>query len=145
MTHSPTVPRGLTLPELALVLSLVGLVSAIAAPRFHHLRHRLAVEGAASVVMRALIDARHVAARRGERAAVHVDVASGTVTVAAGADTLDVHHLHAVFGVTLAATRDSIAWAPSGLGYGAANASFVLSRGSAAETISVSRAGRVRR
>jgi hypothetical protein len=42
-------------------------------------------------------------------------------------------------------TRDSIAFYPSGLGYGAANTRLIVSRGAAAETVTVSRAGRVRR
>jgi len=38
-----------------------------------------------------------------------------------------------------------MAYAPNGLGYGASNLTVVLRRGSAAETIFVSRLGRVRR
>ena len=141
------VPRstGFTLPEAALVLAVLGTLVAIAVPHFLDLRHRLAVEGAAATLVRALVDARHVAGRRGVRSAVRVDTAAGTVTVVAGADTLDVHRLREVFGVSLTASRDSIAYAPSGLGYGAANVRYVLRSGVASETVTVSRLGRVRR
>jgi hypothetical protein len=46
--------------------------------------------------------------------------------------------------VRLAATRDSMAYLPLGLGYGAANLRAVLTRGRASDTVFVSRLGRVR-
>jgi hypothetical protein len=46
--------------------------------------------------------------------------------------------------VALEATRDSLAYGPDGLGVGAANLRLVLRRGAAADTLSVSRLGRVR-
>ena len=53
--------------------------------------------------------------------------------------------LRDLFGVTLASSRDSLAYSATGLGYGVTNASLVVRRGLAAETVSVSRTGRVRR
>jgi hypothetical protein len=47
--------------------------------------------------------------------------------------------------VRLSTSRDSIAFDVRGLGYGAANLTLVARRGSAAETLVVSRLGRVRR
>ncbi|MGQ0646763.1 MAG: prepilin-type N-terminal cleavage/methylation domain-containing protein [Gemmatimonadaceae bacterium] len=138
-------PAGFTLLEVLLVLLVVALILAIAMPRFLVLQDRLAAHGAASVLTRALLDARHFAVRRGERTALKVDTTTATVVVAATTDTLGLHRLHDIFGVSIAATRDSIAYAPSGLGYGAANTRYVVSRGAAAETITVSRVGRLRR
>jgi hypothetical protein len=46
--------------------------------------------------------------------------------------------------VSMVATRDSMAYLPSGLGYGAANMSVFLERGDRLDTISISRLGRVR-
>jgi hypothetical protein len=46
--------------------------------------------------------------------------------------------------VSLGTTRDSIVFDARGLGYGAANLTLVARRGSAAETLVVSRLGRVR-
>jgi hypothetical protein len=52
--------------------------------------------------------------------------------------------LRSVFGVRLSASRDSMAYDARGLGLGAANLSLVIRRGAAAETVFVSRLGRVR-
>jgi hypothetical protein len=38
-----------------------------------------------------------------------------------------------------------VAYSATGLGFGASNASLVVSRGAAADTVSISRTGRVRR
>ena len=73
-----------------------------------------------------------------------VDSADGTVTLRAGADTLARRALGALHGVRIAASRDSVTYSPLGVGRGLANARYVVSRGSAAETVWVSRLGRVR-
>ena len=54
------------------------------------------------------------------------------------------HALGHAHGVTLASSRDSLAFDVRGLGYGAANLTLVARRGRAAETLVVSRLGRVR-
>jgi hypothetical protein len=50
-------------------------------------------------------------------------------------------HAH---GVALAANRDSLVFDVRGLGYGAANLTMIARRGGAAESLVVSRLGRVR-
>ena len=70
---------------------------------------------------------------------------TAAVTVFAGPDTIERRPLGTVHGVRLTVTRDSIAYAANGMGYGAANTRVILSRGAAAETVTVSRLGRVRR
>ena len=78
------------------------------------------------------------------------DTLTATIVVQAvhgvATDTLLIRPLSAVHpGVTLEASRDSIAYAASGLGWGAANSTVVARHGVAAETVWVSRLGRVRR
>ena len=51
----------------------------------------------------------------------------------------------APYGVRLSATRDSIAFGPHGLGWGAATTTITLERGTARTALAVSRLGRVRR
>jgi hypothetical protein len=50
----------------------------------------------------------------------------------------------AAHGVTLRASRDTLTFAPTGLGHGASNTTIVVSRGRRADTLVVSRLGRVR-
>jgi type II secretory pathway pseudopilin PulG len=138
-------PTGVTLVELVVVLGMLASVTAVAIPRFLAFQDRLAARGAASLLTRALLDARHLAARLGTRTAVRIDTSSALVTVQTAGGPLARHDLLGIFGVTVSATRDSVAYLPDGLGYGASNARFVVTRGAAAETVTVSRIGRVRR
>ncbi len=138
-------PRGFTLFELVLVLTLVGVVTSIAVPGIARARDRAAVHGATSALVSALADARHQSLRWQRRTAIRFDTAAARAVVHAGTDTLERVELRALFQVSLDATRDSIAFYPTGLGYGAANTRLIVARGIAAETVTVSRAGRVKR
>ena len=136
---------GTTLLETGITVTLVGLVAGIAFPRFAGYRDRIAVDAAATSAMAILATARHAALRRAAIVTVHLDTAGAIMVLASGPDTLVQRPLGEVHGVTLSVTRDSISWAPTGLGYGAANAQLILQRGAAADTIAVSRLGRARR
>lgn len=138
-------PAGFTLYEIVLVVGLLLILGVLAAPRYMALRDRIAVDGAASGIVRALVDARAAAIRLGARAAVSVDTQTASLAVHVQGDTLARVPLRDLFGVTLSTSRDSMAYSATGLGYGATNSSLVVRRGAAAETVSVSRTGRVRR
>jgi hypothetical protein len=75
---------------------------------------------------------------------LRVDTAAATVALRARGVTLALHALGHAHGVTLSTSRDSIAFDLRGLGYGAANLTLVARRGSAADTLVVSRLGRGR-
>lgn len=134
--------RGALLVELVLTLALLGVVMAIAIPSVRTMLDRLSVRGARHDVVLGLWAARAAATRRGELARFHVDEAGAQVLVIVAADTVYRRRLSAR-GVAVMATRDSIAYAPTGLGYGAANTTIVLSRGRRADTVTTSRLGRV--
>lgn len=131
--------------EVVATLALLAVVLAVAIPRLAHARDVWAVQGAAASLTRAMALGRQLAGQRGQRTALRLDTARGRVVVAAGPDTLARRDLHETFGVRLVASRDSIAWSPSGLGYGAANTRVIVRRGQAADTVTVSRLGRVQR
>ncbi len=137
-------PRGYTLIELVLVMSLLAIGAATIISAGTRLRDALAVHGAAREVVSLLAMARERAAAVGARTAVRVDAAEGRVLVHCGADTLARLAVQAQYDVRLGATRDSLAYQPSGLAYGAANLRITLSRGASHDTITVSRLGRVR-
>ncbi|MFN2397190.1 MAG: Tfp pilus assembly protein FimT/FimU [Gemmatimonadaceae bacterium] len=135
---------GITLTELVIVLAMLGILLGVGLPRVLHLSDRLAVRSAAAELKAALNYARHLAQMQARVVAIRFDTARASTITLATPDTLQFRMLGAEHGVALAVTRDSIAYGPSGRGYGAANTSIVISRGSAANTTFVSRLGRVR-
>jgi prepilin-type N-terminal cleavage/methylation domain-containing protein len=144
----PTPPRarrrGVTLPELAIALTMLGLLAAFAWRATAPLLDAARVRTARDALRGAFGTARALAVLRAERAAVRIDAPRGVVLVHLGADTVLRRPLGALYGVRLEATRESTAYAPSGLGWGGANLRVLVRRGAAAETVVVSRLGRVR-
>lgn len=136
---------GATLPELTVVCAVIGLVAAIGVPRVRLLVDRLRVRGAVEEIAAACATARHLAVLRSQPATFTVDAAAGTVAVALASDTVVHRDLGGSFGVTLAATRDTVTYSPTGLTSGVSNLSIAVTRGRAADTLFVSRLGRVRR
>lgn len=133
-----------SLVEVITLLAVLAIALLVALPPYRALADRLAVDGATSGLVRALADARSSALRSSTRYAVRADTASASLRVYSVFDSTTLP-LGALFGTSLSATRDSIAYSGTGLGYGAANVRYIVSRGSSAETVTVSRAGRVRR
>ena len=144
--RSPALPprRGHTLAELVVVLAIIGATAAIAAGAWRALADRAGVRAAAADLASLLAEARDEALARAAVVAARVDSGDGSVVVRIGIDTLARRRLGALHGVHVAATRESVTYSPLGVGRGLANARFVLARGSAAETVWVSRLGRVR-
>jgi Tfp pilus assembly protein FimT len=139
-------PRhGSTLVEQIALLALLGLLAAVGIHAGAALLDAAWVHIAVQDVADLLALAREQASATGARTAVRFDAARGRVVVHAGADTVARYDLALHGGVTMEASRDSMAYSPSGLGYGAANLRVVLRKGASAETLSVSRLGRVRR
>ena len=135
---------GLTLAELLLVCTFLGLVAGIAMPRVGDALDSIRLQQAAHEVAGALTLARAAAIRRAEYARVIVDESRGEVRVESGTDTLLRRELSGLHRVALFASRDTVTYAPSGLGYGVANSTIVVSIRARAETVTVSRLGRMR-
>jgi Tfp pilus assembly protein FimT len=135
--------RGGLLIELVLTMALLGVVMSIAIPNVRAIVDRMGVRGARQDVVLALWAARNAASVRGEPASFIADAPAGRVRVVSGADTVFSRDLTARRGVALAVTRDSITYAATGLGWGAANTRIIVSRGRWADTITTSRLGRV--
>lgn len=139
---------GSTLVELVAVAATLALLLAIASPRVAALRDGAAVHAATVTMRTALAAARDEARNRAAPVVLALDAGARRVVVLAGAgaarDTILVQPLGAELGVTLESTGDSVRFAPSGLGYGVSNTTIVVRRGGAADTLRVSRLGRVR-
>lgn len=135
---------GLTLAELVVTCTLIGLVAGIAIPRSRALLDGLRLQQASQEVSAALMLTRAAAIRRGERVRLVMDTARGALRIEAGRDTLHQRNLARQHHVRLRASRDTITYAPSGLGFGLANSTIIVSVGGRADTLTVSRLGRVR-
>lgn len=136
--------RGATLAELLVVCTVMAIAASVAAPRARAVLDGLRLRQAAHEVSGAVTLTRAAAIRRGERARLVVNESAASVVVESGADTLLRRDLWRMHHVALRASRDTITFAPSGLGYGIANSTIVLSIGQRAETVTVSRLGRAR-
>lgn len=138
-------PRaGASLVEMLAALTVAALLLAAGVRAVASVADGAAAHAAGAELRSAFARARALAVLRAARTAVRLDSTAGTATVHAGTDTVHRLLLRARYGVRLTATRDSMAYAPPGLGYGAANLRVVLTRGRASDTITVSRLGRVR-
>lgn len=136
--------RAVTLLELLIALAVVSVLGAVALPGVWRLVERIGARGAAGDVAETFETARALAMVRGVRASVAIDTVADVVVLVVGADTVirrDVRHEH---GARLRASRVSATYTPLGLGLGVSNLTLVATRGAAAETVTVSRLGRVR-
>jgi Tfp pilus assembly protein FimT len=136
--------RGATLVELLITVALVGAVASLAVPRAAAVADRIGVRGATQDVVLAIAAARALAARRGTYASFVADPRTGRLRVVSGGETLLERDVVRLRGVRLEATRESVTFAPGGLGWGAANTTVIVSRGGRADTVVLSRLGRVR-
>jgi prepilin-type N-terminal cleavage/methylation domain-containing protein len=136
---------GHTLVELSLVLTIIGLVSLIAVHEATLYLDRVAVRSAVAEAAALVARARDEALAQRAVVSLRIDTVEATVALSARGERLTQHALGHLHGVRLSTSRDSIAFDVRGLGYGAANLTLVARRGSAAETLVVSRLGRVRR
>jgi Tfp pilus assembly protein FimT len=136
--------RGTTLVELLMFCTLIGLIAGITFPRARYVLDGLRLRQAAHEVSGALVLTRAAAIRRGERARVIVDPAAASIRVESGGDTLLHRDLRSMHRVAIRPSRDTITYAPTGLGWGLANSTIVVSIGVRAETVTVARLGRVR-
>ncbi len=136
---------GFTLIEQLWILLLSGTLLALGVAGGARLLDAAVVRASANDVADLFAVARDQAIASGARTAVRLDAANGRVLIHADADTMTRLDLRQLRAVQLSSTRDSMAYTPSGLGYGASNLRVVVSRGASADTVTVSRLGRVRR
>jgi type II secretory pathway pseudopilin PulG len=136
--------KGATMIELAISLTIMGLLLGLTVPRIGDQVDKLAVRGAARDIRTMLAVARARAIGGARPTSVHFHASDTTVVFVRKRDTLQLRPIGQIFDVSLKATRDSTAFGVNGLGISRANLSIVLRRKAAVETVFVSREGRVR-
>ena len=125
-------------------LTILGVLCGIAVPRMGNQLDRIAVRGAARDVRTLLAVARARAIGTARPTAVHFRATDSSVVLRRGDDTLQRRALGQIYGVSVRATRPFTAYGVNGLGIGGANLSVALRRRAMAETVFISREGRVR-
>jgi len=136
--------RGFTIIEVTIVLTVAAALFAIALPRAAGFVDAIEVRGAVTEIESMFSLARHVAIARGAQSTVDIDVGNRTLSIRVGAEPIETREVGAAHGVDITSNRSSITYSPIGVGYGAANFTMVVSRNRAADTVVVSRLGRVR-
>ena len=136
--------RAFTAIELTMVLCVIAILSAIAMPSATKLLDRIQVRAAVTEIESVFAAARHIAIARGAQSTVQIDTVAKIISVTVGTDTVRRAQVGVEYGVSLVSNRASTVYSATGLGYGAANLSIVVRKGSALDTIVVSRLGRVR-
>ena len=138
--------KGFTLLDLAVVMCIAAILVAFWTPRAARLWDWIATERALRDVTTALAVARHGAVLRATRARLTID-----------ADTLRIDRWEDrgwqpwwrapgpdSHGVRLDVSNPVVVFGPNGMGWGASNTKIVLRRGSQAETLTMSRVGRIK-
>ena len=144
MPHTPSRRCAFTLIEIVLVLAIAGCIVLIGLRQLHLLLDRIATRDAVRLAGAVVARARDEAIAMHTPVSVVIDTAAATLELRTRTDTFGRTPVGSVHGVALSATRDSIMFDVRGLGYGAANLTMVARRGVAADTLTVSRLGRVR-
>ena len=139
--------RGFTLAELAVVLAILAIVTAITLPRLQGLRDWIAVNSAAQDVTTAVAVTRNAAIMQGSRRRLVIAHDSLRIDRWAGDSWASLERWPGPdrYGVSLEVSTPLVVFDPIGIPWGASNTKVVLRRGVRSETITLSRLGRVKR
>jgi prepilin-type N-terminal cleavage/methylation domain-containing protein len=133
-----------TIVELIVTVCILGILSAIAMPWAGELLDRVRVRGAVVEIASTFSAARHIAIARSAQTTIDIDTVAQAIYVSVGIDTLRKRKIGAEHGVQLSASRVRMSYSATGMGYGAANLSVFVRRNASADTVFVSRLGRLR-
>jgi len=138
---------GFTLPELATVVAILGILVSVAVPPLARTLDRAAVEEGVERFAAAHATARALAISRGTLARLELDRAAHTVTLSVqrAAQAWDTVATYPLGSASIACSNPTLVFNPLGLGHGLSNTRVVFSRGAAADTVTTSRTGRLRR
>ncbi|MBE0591670.1 MAG: prepilin-type N-terminal cleavage/methylation domain-containing protein [Gemmatimonadales bacterium] len=138
--------RGVSLLELLVVLAVVATLLALAAPSFARVRDAMATDRAARELALFYAQARYGAILRATRVRIEFGADSLRAVYESVQDSVFILRPGpARHGVSLAASRSVIRIYPNGFALGAANTKLIVRRGAAAESLTTSRLGRMRR
>ncbi len=137
---------GFTIFELAMVVVVAAIIGGLAVPRVGSALDQIATDRAVSGVMVFYHRARLVGTWRATPVELEFRHDSLTATLRGATDSVVLSVAGPAYhGVSMSASRSKISIYPSGLGWGAANTKLIFRRGAAAESLTTSRLGRLKR
>lgn len=143
----PPRAAGYTLFEVAVVLSIVGILVGAAIPRVEDLRDRMIVRGAREIVIGHFSRARSLALARGGAEVILTEVPSRVILAAAGTrpDTVDLYEEHGA-SLEILGAADEAEFEFGQLGIGRMTSrSISIQRGKAEADVVIAAYGRARR
>ncbi len=135
---------GFTLVDLLVAITVLGVIVALAIPTTRGLQDRLAVQRARSEVEGLYRTARLAAVLHGRSVTLRFSPDSTVARFRSDGQLVRARPGPATWRVSFSVSRDRITLGPLGLGVGAANTSLVFTKGSATDSIHISRLGRLR-
>src|SRR5512140_2154967 len=139
--------RGATLPELTVVTLIIGVLASVVVPPMRRYLDQAAVRGGSERFVAVHAVTRQSAILNGRLSRYVLDRGTNTVVVSLRTpqgrwDTVRVVPLG---DLRLTVSQPTVTFNPLGVGYGASNTTVIFARGASAETVTVSRTGRLRR
>ncbi len=139
--------QGFTLPELLSAIAIIGILLSIVTPPLGRALDQAAVHEGVERFAALHATTRQLAISRNALARLELDRAQRTATLSvrrtpAAWDTIGTFPLGSA---AIACSNPTIIFGPLGLGYGTSNTRVIFTRGAAADTVTTSRTGRLRR
>lgn len=137
---------GFSLPELLIVLAILGIIAAMGLPRTRGLLDDIAAETGAREIMAAHIRARMIAGATGRVVLLDLNPDTLRIRTVLGTDTTLAWQSAGprASGLTLAGPAHPLVYSPLGITMGASNGTWHLAFHSAVRDVIVSRLGRMR-
>jgi len=149
--HPRLTPRGFTLIEMLIVVTLIGLLLAIGLPFFRTRTNNASVRGAMDAMSGMHAVAKAVAISRGRTARLVLNSGASSVLVVVnktsgtGVDTVGkVENFNSRFGITFTTSRDTMTFTPRGIGSDLSGTIIILSKGGFSDTLLATAAGRLK-
>lgn len=139
--------RGFTLPELVTVVAITSVALSVVVPPLGRTLDRAAVEEGVLRFAAAHATTRELAIARGTLARLELDRVARTVTISTqrSGGAWDTVASHPLGSARLTVSNPVMVFSPIGLGFGVSNTRVIFCRGAAADTVTISRTGRLRR
>lgn len=139
--------RGFTLPELLSVMGILGILASVVTPPLGRALDQAAVREGVERFAALYATTRQLAMSRGALARLELDRGrrSATLSVQRDVHAWDTVATRPLGAADLACSTCTLVFNPIGIGYGTSNSRVVFSRGAAADTVTTSRTGRLKR